>query len=67
MRSEGMNVLLLFINIKLGLNAIYGYHSAMVISHDVVDRKNVIHSNIQKCTSVNYMPQSYRWVNFFCA
>ena len=37
----------------------------MVISHDVVDRKNVIHSNIQKCTSVNYMHQSYRWVNFF--
>ena len=26
----------LFINIELGLNAIYGYHSAMVISQDVL-------------------------------
>ena len=36
---EGHTFELLFINIELGLNAINGYHSAMVISHDVV-RKN---------------------------
>ena len=36
MRSEGITALLIFINIKLGLNAINGYHSAMVINHDVV-------------------------------